>query len=362
VTCVQDSLSSEELDTWAHRPALASRRELIGVTEAVVEINAPSPIVDYVRWYTEGYFGSQQSPAQARLFVHGVPLERWRSVRQARLVPPLRRAVFPSAPDMICLVDDGRRAVHLLPPVASEHQSLLVVARILRALVLRELLARNHPFYHAACFALRGMGVALIGSHTAGKTTTLLHALGHPEVALVSNDKFALVPAAGSEPVAALGFPIQAGIRAGGVLALAEGPLRSFLVRRWSQRYGDVEARYGPDTRLQVRPQELAAAVGSVVMPRCRLGIAIEPHLDPQATAPRLQRLNSIECKALWARNLLRHPATVFPQQAAMADPAIRAELRIPQIPAYRLIQPPAAGPLTVRLLEDLMCRTAVGE
>ncbi|MGX1668573.1 hypothetical protein [Streptomyces sp. NPDC055400] len=363
MTRVQDSLSSEELDSWVHRPTTASRREHIGVAEAVVEIYAPSPIVEYVRWYTEGYFGPQQSPAQARLFVHEVPLKLWVSVHQAQLAPPLRRAVLPSAPDTICLVDDRHRAVHLLPPTGSDPHSRRVVVRILRALILRELLRRGHPFFHAACFSLRGTGVALIGARTAGKTTTLLHALEHPETVLVSNDKFALLPATeGSEPAVALGFPIQIGIRAGSVLALAEGPLRAFLTRRWSQQYGDLAARYERDTRLQLRPQELAAASDSGVIPRCRLGMAIEPHLDPRAVTPRLERLNGAERRALWARNLLLHPAAVFPEQAAVADPTTRAELRIPQIPAYRLVQPPAAGPLTVQLLEDLICRTAVGE
>ncbi|MEU3741944.1 hypothetical protein AB0E78_33400 [Streptomyces sp. NPDC032198] len=360
---MQDSFSSEDLDTWAHRPATVSRRERIGVAEAAVEIYAPSPIVDYVRWYTEGYFGPQQSPAQARLFVHEVPLELRRSVQQARLSPPLRRAVLPSAPDTICLVDDGHQAVHLLLPTGPEPQPVQAVVRILRALVLHELLRRGHPFFHAACFVLRETGVALIGAHRAGKTTTLLHALDQPETALVSNDKFALLPAAeSSEPPVALGFPIQVGIRAGSVLALAEGPLRAFLMHRWPQRYGDLTARHEGDTRLHVRPQELAAASGSEVIPRFRLSMALEPHLDPLAIKPRLERLNGADCKALWARHSLLHPAAVFPQQAAVVDPTTRAELRIPQIPAYRLVQPPAVGPLTTRLLEDLICRTAVGE
>ncbi|MFE9997498.1 hypothetical protein [Streptomyces avermitilis] len=326
----------------------------------MVQINAPSPIIDYVSWYTEDYFESLQSPAQALLFVHDLPPNLWRSVRHARLAPPLRRVVLPSASETICLVDDRRRAVHLVPPVGSD-QSVLVV-RILRGLVLRELLAMRYSFFHAACFALRGTGVALIGVRRAGKTTTLLHSLDHPEAALVSNDKIALIPGTDSDPVVALGFPVQVGIRAGSVLALAEGPLRTFLRGRWSQRFGDIDARSDQETRLQVRPQELAAVVGSVVMPRCRLGLAIEPHLDPHVGKPRLQRLNDAECRALWARHLLPDPAAVFPEQAVVADPAIRTAMRIPRVPTYRLIQPPAAGPPTVRLIEDLMRHTPAGE
>ncbi|WP_405814160.1 hypothetical protein OG241_06230 [Streptomyces sp. NBC_01390] len=358
---MRGSLSSAELDTWADNGATGWRREHLGVPDAVVQINAPSAIVDYVTWYTEGYFGSLQSPAQARLFVHDLPPNLWRSVHHARLAPPLRRVVLPSTSETICLVDDRRRAVHLVPPAGSD-QSVLLVVRILRALVLRELLAMRYSFFHAACFALRGTGVALIGVRTAGKTTTLLHALDHPEAALLGNDKIALAPGTDSDPIVALGFPIQVGIRAGSVLALTEGPLRAFLERRWSQRFGDIDARSDQETRLQVRPQELTAAAGSKVIPRCRLGMAIEPHLDPQVATPRLQRLNDAECHALWARHLLRDPAAVFPEQAVVADPAIRTALRIPRVPAYRLIQPPAAGPLTVRLIEDLMCRTPIGE
>ncbi|MGW3493143.1 hypothetical protein [Streptomyces sp. NPDC001020] len=357
---MQGILSSDELDSWADHGATGWRQEHLGVPEAVVQINAPSPIVDYVRWYTESYFGSLQSPAQARLFVHDLPPNLWRSVHRARLAPPLRRVVLPSASETICLVDDRRRAVHLVPPAGSD-QCVLVV-RILRALVLRELLAVRCSFFHAACFALRGTGVALIGVRAAGKTTTLLHALDHPEAALVSNDKIALVPGTDSDPVVALGFPIQAGIRAGSVLALTEGPLRAFLKGRWSQRFGDLDAQSDQETRLQVRPQELAAAVGSRVMPRCRLGLAIEPRLDPGVATPSLQRLNDVECRALWARHLLPDPAAVFPEQAVVADPANRTALRIPRVPAYRLVQPPAMGPLTVQLIEDLMSRTPAGE
>lgn len=358
---MQGGLSSDELDSWADYGATGSRREHLGVPEAVVQINAPSPIVDYVGWYTESYFGSLQSPAQARLFVHDLPPNLWCSIHHARIAAPLRRVVLPSASETICLVDDRRRAVHLVPPVGSD-PSVLVV-RILRALVLRELLAARYSFFHAACFALRGTGVALIGVRTAGKTTTLLHALDHPEAALVGNDKVALVPGTDDDPVVALGFPIRAGIRAGSVLALAEGPLRAYLKSRWSQRFGDIEAKSDQETRLQVRPQELAAAAGSMAMPRCQLGLAIEPRLDPRVATPRLQRLNDAECRALWAQHLLPDPAAVFPEQAVVADPAIRATtLRIPRVPAYRLVQPPASGPLTVRLIEDLMRRTSAGE
>ncbi|MGA5632573.1 hypothetical protein [Streptomyces lydicamycinicus] len=361
MTSVQDSLSVSDLDAWARRPSNSLCRDRFGALMAGVEIFAPSPVVDYVAWYTEGFFARGDSPARARLFIHDVGPELIRSVKGARLTSPLRRAILPTSSDTVCLVDDTRSTVHLFLVAATRDEPMLAAVRVMRALVLRALLGDGCPFFHAACFTLRGVGVALVGRRTAGKTTLLLHCLDSLGAALVGNDKFALVQDADSNAENALGFPIQIGIRAGSVLALGDGPLRASLMRRWSQRFGDIEAhRNDRETRLGIRPQELAATADSTVMPQCHLSLAIEPYLDPHAVTPRLERLNDDERRMLWTHNLLRRSADVFPQQAALAGPASETELRIPQVPTYRLIQPPAAGPLTSRVIEDLVCRVSV--
>ncbi|MCX4884813.1 hypothetical protein [Streptomyces sp. NBC_00847] len=357
---MQDSLSVNDLEAWARRPSTSLRRDRFGLVMAGAEIIAPSPVVDYVAWYTEGFFARGDSPASARLVIHDVDPERIGSVKDAQLTPPLRRAVLPTSPDTVCFVDDTHSTVHLFL-AATRDEPMRVAVRILRALVLRALLGDGLPFFHAACFTLRGVGVAVVGRRTAGKTTLLLHCLDSLGAVLVGNDKFALAPDAGSDAVEALGFPIQIGIRAGSVLALGDGPLRTFLMRRWPQRFGGVEAhRNDLERRLGIRPQELAAAADSTVMPRCRLGLAIEPYVDPDAVTPRLERLSDDERRTLWTHSLLRRPADVFPQQAALAGPASETDLQIPQVPAYRLIQPPAAGFLTSRVIEDLVCRVSV--
>lgn len=358
---MQDSLSVNDLDAWARRPSTSLRRDCFGLARAGVEINAPSPVVDYMAWYTEGFFARGDPPARARLFIHDVDPELIGSVEDARLTPPLRRAILLTSPDTVCFVDDTHSTVHLFLAAATREEPMLVAVRILRALLLRAVLGNGFPFFHAACFTLRGVGVALVGRRAVGKTTLLLHCLDSLGAVLVGNDKFALVQDDDSDAEDAIGFPIQVGIRAGSVLALGDGPLRTSLMRRWSQRFGGVVAhRDDLETRLGIRPQELAAAAGSTVMPRCRLGLAIEPYVDPGAVTPRLERLSDGERRTLWTHNLLRRPAEVFPQQAALAGPASEIELRIPQVPAYRLIQPPAAGLLTSRVIEDLVCRVSV--
>jgi hypothetical protein len=358
---VQDSLSVNDLEVWARHPSTSLRRDRFGLVMAGAEIIAPSPVVDYVAWYTEGFFARGDSPASARLVIHDVDPERIGSVKDARLTPPLRRAVLPASPDTVCFVDDTHSTVHLFLAAATADEPMLVAVRILRALILRALLGDGLPFFHATCFTLRGVGVAVVGRRTAGKTTLLLHCLDSLGAVLVGNDKFALVQDADSDAEDALGFPIQIGIRAGSVLALGDGPLRTFLMRRWSQRFGGVDAhRDDLETRLGIRPQELAAAADSTVMPRCRLGLAIEPYVDPLAVTPRLERLSNDERWTLWTDNLLPRAADVFPQQAALAGPTSETRLRIPQVPAYRLVQPPAALPLTSRVIEDLVCRVSV--
>ena len=358
---MRDSLSVSDLDAWARRSSTSLRRERFGVLTAGVEINAPSPVVDYVAWYTEGFFARGASPVRARLFVHDVGPEMIGSVKDARLTPPLRRAVLPTSPDTVCFVDDTHSTVHLFLAAATRDEPMLVAVRILRALVLRALMGDGFSFFHAACFTLRGVGVAVVGRRMAGKTTLLLHCLDSLGAVLVGNDKFALAPDQDSDAEDALGFPIQIGIRAGSLLALGDGPLRASLVRRWSQRFGDVEAhRDDLDARVGIRPQELAAAADSTVVSRCRLGLAIEPYVDPGAVTPRLERLSEDERRTLWTHSLLRRPADVFPQQAALAGPAGESGLRIPQVPAFRLVQPPAAGTLTSRVIEDLACRVSV--
>lgn len=318
---MQDSLSVNDLDAWARRPSTSLRRDRFGLVMAGVEIIASSPVVDYVAWYTEGFFARGDSPVRARLFIHDVNPELIGSVKDARLTPPLRRAVLPTSPDTVCFVDDTHSTVHLFLAAATRDEPMLVAVRILRALVLRALLGDGCPFFHAACFTLRGVGVALIGRRMAGKTTLLLHCLDSLRALLVSNDKFALVQDTGSDAVDTLGFPIQIGIRAGSVLALGDGPLRASLMRRWSQRFSDVGAhRDDLETRLGIRPQELAAAADSTVMPQCRLGVAIEPCLDPDAVTPRLERLNEDERRTLWTHNLLRRPAEVFPSRPPWPD------------------------------------------
>ncbi|MDT0478024.1 hypothetical protein RM863_38505 [Streptomyces sp. DSM 41014] len=358
---MQDSLLANDLGiAWACPPATSLQRDRFGLVVAGVEITAPPPVIDYVAWYTEGFFTRGEAPTKARLVIHDVTPEVICSVKDARLTPALRRAVLPTAPDTVCFVDDTHSTVHLLLAGATRDGPMLMAVRILRALVLRALLEDGLLFFHAACFTLHGVGVAVPGRRAAGKTTLLLHCLDNLGAALVGNDKFALVQDADSGTVDALGFPIQIGIRAGSVLALGDGPLRYFLMRRWSHCFSDIEAHCDDlETRLGVRPQELAAAADSTVTPRCRLGLVIEPCVDPEAVTPRLERLNEDERRTLWTHNLLRSPAEVFPQQAALAGPPSETELRVPQVPAYRLIQPPDALPLTSRVIEDLVSRVS---
>jgi hypothetical protein len=355
--------SGEALEAWAHRHDRAARRERLGIPEAVVEISASSPYIDYATWYTQGYFDYYRSPVKARLFVHDLPVERMPPFSRSRPASPLRQAVLPAAPEAVCYVDDGRGVVHLLPRDDSRPLPLLLVMRVLRALVMRELLLQGALFFHAACFSVRDSGIALLGARTAGKTTMLLHALARPGVSVVSNDKIALLPGANRDAATALGFPVQAGIRPGSVCSLPDGPMREFLSRTWSKKYGATASPRGDDVRIQVRPQDLAKVAGDDhVRPRCRLDAAIEMRLDPHAGEPRLKLLNAVESGALWAHQHLPTPAAVFPQQAVVAAPGHLSVLQIPQIPAYRLIQPPSTGPVSVQLIEDLMCRTAAGE
>ncbi|MFC9670018.1 hypothetical protein [Streptomyces sp. NPDC056949] len=355
--------SGDDLEAWAHRHGCASRRDRIGIPEAVIEMSAPSPYLDYITWYTQEYFDHRRSPVKARLFVHDLPLDRMPALARPRSVSPLRRVALPASLEAACFVDDGRRAVHLLPRDDSRPLPRLLATRVLRALVMHELLLQGALFFHAACFTLRGTGIALLGARTAGKTTMLLHALTRPEASLVSNDKIALLPRTPQGPAAALGFPLRAGIRPGSVHSLPDGPLRTFLSRTWSKEYGNTTSPSGDDVRIQVRPQELAAAAGgSGVSPRCRLDAAIETRLDQHADKPRLKLLNAVESGALWARQHLHNPAAIFPQQAAVATPGSLSILQVPQIPTYRLTQPPSAGPASLQLIEDLMCRTAAGE
>ncbi|MFI6488426.1 hypothetical protein [Streptomyces sp. NPDC050564] len=145
----------------------------------MVEISASSPYIDYATWYTQGYFDHHRSPVKARLFVHDLPVARMPPSGHDRPESPLRRVVFPTAPEALCFIDDEQGAVHLLPRDGSRPLPLLLVMRVLRALVMRELMLQDALFFHAACFTLQDSGVALLGARTAGKTTMLPGVGGH---------------------------------------------------------------------------------------------------------------------------------------------------------------------------------------
>lgn len=358
---MRDNLSGPDLMALVRLRGRALRQERYGVPEAAIQVSAPLPYVEHVRSYTEGYFAQLPSLALAlaRLYVHNVSPEQWLRFDRALLVPPLRRAALTAPPEAICLVDDGDRAVHLLLHGGPAPRALQLVTRVLRALVLRELHDQGYAFFHAACFTLRGMGVAVIGARSAGKTTTLLQALEHSELALVGNDKIAVAPEAVGDGETALGFPIQAGIRHGSILALEKGPLRAYLTNAWAKRFGTAPVQRDGGDRLQIRPQELATAAGTTVTSCCRLAMAIAPRLDPQATAPTLTRLPDAEARKLWTRHHLDGATEVFPEQAALAGPGKASQPRTPGTPTYLLNQPPSSGPATLRLLEDLMFSTA---
>lgn len=349
-------LTAESLNEWAaHTSPLL--RECFDLAGASVEITAPKPIVDYLAWYVDSYFARHTAPANSRLIVYSSAPELSQIARKAPLVAPLRRVALPTASDVVCLVDDARATVHLVLGEDAEHEHAQVVARIVRALILRELLTKGELFVHAACCALEGAGVAVLGGRAAGKTTMLLHTLDSAAGALVGNDKVALRQGEEGQ-VEAAGFPIRVGVRAGSVLSLREGALRDYLVCQWEQRIGDVEACGDAlEPRLALRPQELATAAGTTVVPRCRLTVAIEPHLDPAASSPYLSRLSDQETAALWSRNVLRGPGEVFPEQAALADGASEPQPWVPRVPTYRLIQPPGMAPQAVRLVVDVVRR-----
>ncbi|GAA3744613.1 hypothetical protein [Salinactinospora qingdaonensis] len=355
-------LTVEDLNGWAARSFPRLLRECFDLAGAGVEVVAAQPIVDYVAWYVDGYFARRAAPDRTRLIVYSSAPELFRIAREAPLASSIRRAVLPTAPDVVCLVDDARSTVHLVLGEGAEHEHAQVVVRIMRALILRELLAKGELFVRAACFALEGEGVAVLGGRAAGKTTMLLHTLDSAGGALAGNDKVALRQG-GEGQVEVAGFPIRVGVRAGSVLSLREGPLRDYLVHQWEQQIGDVEGCGDAlEPRLALRPQELATAAGSTVAPRGRLTVAIEPRLDPAVSAPYLSLLSEEEAGALWSRNVLHGPGEVFPEQAALADGAPEHRQWIPQIPTYRLIQPPGMTPQALRLVDDVVRRTREGE
>lgn len=325
---------------------------VLGMGHVGIKLTAPAEIIEFVTRYTDGYFVHNRTRYDAHLVVHA-SLSGGHDPSATGLSAQLRTVPLPGVPDVTCVADDTQAVVHVFVPLADKAAGVHTV-RLLRAMLLNQLLLAASPFIHAACVAFAGAGVAFAGPRGSGKTTLLLHATA-AGAAIVGNDKIAL--AAESGHVDALGFPVKIGVRAGSMLTLGQGPLRAFLETQWDHQT-DGLPRSADDlrTRIFVRTQDLAEAARSSILPRCRLVAIIEPSLQTSSAAsPGLEPLSRQEAAALLDANALRGPTQVFPQQAALAAGHHSEPAALPDIPAYRLTCPTGSGRGSIEVIRDLI-------
>jgi len=339
----------------AHASGLSARDDLptvvFSMAGAGIKLSAPAEVVEFVAWYTDGYFTRDRASFDAHLVVHS-SLPGRLDVTAVGPRTTLRGVDLPGITDATCIADDSHAALHLIVHADTETTGVHTV-RLLRAMLLNRLLAEANPFVHAACAAVDGAGVAFVGPRGCGKTTLLLHA-AMAGVDIVGNDKISM--AATSSGVDALGFPVKIGVRAGSVLALDQGSLRAFLETQWDQQTGGLERRADDlATRIFARPQDLAAAASSGISPQCRLAAIIEPRLQNGVGAPRLERLSREETGALLNAGALRGPTQVFPQQAALSVEHRTQPAPWPDLPAYRLTYHAGSGRGSVDVIRDLL-------
>lgn len=350
--------AASQLECWAEHAIRLGVSRPFGIGPAAIALVAPSRLVSYTAWYTNGYFTDSQAAPRCTLLVHEVGDDEFKRIAQRLSSLDLASVVLRQAQEIAVRESTGDR-VHLFVRDGSDMSGATAV-RVVRALVLDQLLDDGYFFVHGACLSVAGTGTALIGPRGAGKTTLLLQCLDRMGAALVSNDKIAL-SADGAE-VTALGFPISIGIRAGSVLALEDGELHRHLLEAWNGQVGEIDRHISDlDTRITIRPHDIATAARCALQSSCRLHLAIVPQIDARATRPHLLRETDEGAESAWRQHRLATGVVVFPEQAGLETQHPPRQVSVPKLPVYRLIQPPGDGRAATSLIEDLIHRTAAG-
>lgn len=239
-------------------------------------------------------------------------------------------------------------------------RSLRVVVRLLRARLEAMLVADGRIPVHAACVAVSGQAVALIGGERHGKTTMLLHLLDRGGHNFVANDRIYLGFQRGQLRVQAV--PVAVGIRADVV-----GLFRQLAMQtpETSLRHPDswlTKAQHEQaDIRTHLHPQELAAAFNCAIMSRATLAYVVAVEFDHARGHPRIERLPVGAAGELLNQHYLQElaetprpwrPIETRGHRARRERDARQLTRWAAAIPALRLAYGAGSGALAAYLLE----------
>lgn len=302
---------------------------------AAVTLAADPPLIEEIAGLMRPFVQVEQVAAP--------PADQWAVAARRDYAPgplTLERTVedAPGEPQRVALVDrQARWIVHTYEQPQWMMQNTL---RMIRNLLRVQLYAAGALFLHGAMIDVGGCGIAYLGRKRAGKTSSLLAALAHPQVALVNNDDLTVLP--GQTP-RGLGWPRAVGVHFDTVEAVA--PALPALRQATQQLTHPVNFIDTPD-RYYFYPTELARLCGRDLRPETALRMIVFPCFLPRGTSgvelERLDPARALELLTLHTEpvpdkyNRFLHDYFVFPTSAMISQ-----QLRdlVARVPCYELRQ-----------------------
>jgi hypothetical protein len=208
-------------------------------------------------------------------------------------------------------IDTARRTIAILRPAHNWKNSRIALMRVVRELAMNEASARGGLLVHGGAFLLGGKAVIISGPKGAGKTTSLLQALGQPGVRYVSNDRMLVTERRGA--MRCRGIPTIISIRSGSLKSapsLAASLPRSgyvcYLTIREATRRRREPARPDRERRYSISPAQLCALMETPATPGARLSAMLFPVIKPRKGGARLRPLGQRAASRRVATGLFR--------------------------------------------------------
>ena len=258
----------------------------------------------------------------------------------------------------LLLIDKERSHVTLMLP-GSNPVLRYVPMRLVRLLISVLLLRQGRLAFHGACIVKAGVGLCLLGGKRSGKTTTMINALLNGNYDFLSNSRIIVERVHGVWR--AYGPPIAAGIRV--------GTLRHFdslqrLFTNYTELHDDNhefsrESLQHPETRLYVKPQQLAKLLQCSITPRAPIKCFVVPEISATVRESTLVPMPLLEANSRLAKQWL---AEMLPEQRYWNDffgvssnnDEILSQLA-QDVRMYRLVQTAGTNAQSLCVLDSLV-------
>ncbi len=260
----------------------------IATASATLVADRPEPLLWAQRYHTPFFRAMAASEAPASVVVRRVRVGQPTAEPKAVLASPQlwggTGLLWTSKDGRVRLIAEQRTGVLYLGTPGRIYMALpdmtpLVTklpARVVREILVRQLLNEGYAQLHAAAVSVGGAGLLLVGDKGAGKTSLLIDFMCDVHADLCANDRVLVSPAL---PVRCMGLPTSIPVDLRRVAAMSE--LRRFIdadARRTLCLDSDRHTR--GDGKIHFSPHELAAALGVGICTEADVCAVVVPEFD----------------------------------------------------------------------------------